>query len=86
MKKTISIHIPKTGGSAFRGILHKIYGNKLMNGYTLFYEEIQSKNLLDKYDCIHGHINTAYCFDKPKDTSYEIICADDLKAPKKAYF
>ena len=71
----VSIHIPKTGGTAFRrSALEPTYGNRLLLDYAdaplskksdesnrlaLAYEP--PANLRDLYDCVHGHfIATKY--------------------------
>ena len=57
MKQIISIHVPKSGGTTFIGILQSIYGDKFridrrdiphMGGFRGAY-------IKGEHDCIHGH-------------------------------
>jgi hypothetical protein len=58
-KPLISIHLPKCGGTSFRTILDKWFGDEV---YYHYYNERESK-LPEKistseYKCIHGHFNS----------------------------
>ena len=55
MKRLLSIHIPKAGGSSFRHTLKSIYSNYFWS-YGVEAEKI-AKSKINELQCLHGHIN-----------------------------
>jgi len=70
MKKIISLHIPKSGGKTFIGILRGLYGQQFWkDNYDIPHTGNFRYHLDREVDCIHGHFR----YDKYKHMNRETI-------------
>src|SRR5438045_3277823 len=53
-RKTVFLHIPKTGGTTFRAILVDLFGEKYCYCRATAIQEV--RKILDNFDCVEFHV------------------------------
>jgi hypothetical protein len=95
-KPLISLHLPKTAGTAFQQVLSKWFGDSLYFHYTDYYKNTPpiKHDIKDEYGnylpkvCIHGHFahNEVFDFYGSDITQFISIIRDPLEAHLSMYF
>ncbi len=91
-KRFCSIHIPKCGGTSFREVLVKYFGEKVKWHYfDEFNSSMPKKYDLESVECVHGHFNKKRGFGVEdyyniEDFQYITMLRDPLDIMISTYF
>ena len=96
----VSIHIPRTGGTSLRqSVLEPVFGDRLLLDYDdapLSHETAErnaqaqtyelSPELLDRYDCVHGHFLAIKYVSKKVPCQFAVWFRDPLQRVLSRFF